>query len=158
MIDQQEHIARQAMLKSIWESGTVPSTVDRDTIKSYIKEMFDFSMGLINMGNGRPPETAQTSPFKEDLAEVAESPTDAIEPSDPSEEKSTPKHWPHPAEARQQKAGCISEKQAKRLFAIAKQAGWGIKALQTKLKVQDFMDIPWRSYENICKQVEKGPQ
>jgi hypothetical protein len=54
----------------------------------------------------------------------------------------------------------ITEKQQKRLFAIAKQAGMTTQQLRTFLTehygITSTKDIPWKQYEEICTAVETG--
>lgn len=53
----------------------------------------------------------------------------------------------------------ITEKQAKRLFAIAKNAGWdndGIKELISKFGYESIQNIKWSDYDIIIKYIQKG--
>lgn len=58
------------------------------------------------------------------------------------------------------KPGTISEAQRKRLFAIAKTAGWEVEQLKEFLKdqyqIEHTTDIPWKRYEEICRAIESG--
>lgn len=103
------------------------------------------------MGNGysKPPSQPPAKIMTDEFG-------DAIEPP-PAEEE--PAHWPHPAEATEKKPGCISDKQAKRFYAIAKGSG------KTDQHIKEFLlsangsahsiDIPWKKYDHFCQEIAK---
>jgi len=58
------------------------------------------------------------------------------------------------------KPGTITEKQRKRLFAIYKKASWTDEQVKEYLLlfygIEHSKDIPWRAYDQICKEIESG--
>jgi hypothetical protein len=58
--------------------------------------------------------------------------------------------------------GVITDKQAKRFYAIAKNAGWSDEQLKAWLKqtigTEDDRQIPRRSYDDLCAAVGAGPK
>jgi recombination protein RecT len=91
---------------------------------------------------------------------AAEAPRD--EPPEPvGEEETDPAHMPPEAPA-EDRSKFISEKQLKRLFAIAKKAGWNTEAIDTYIRweyqIESKSDIPWgETYDAICSHIEKNP-
>lgn len=68
----------------------------------------------------------------------------------------------NPAAKSEQKPGCITPPQQKRLWAIAKSAGWENDEIKTLLKskysIEHTSDVPKALYEEICKTFEAGTQ
>lgn len=73
-------------------------------------------------------------------------------------------HEPFPFEQEQgiSDSGYISQKQAKRLFAISKAANWpaeAVKELVLEITGQESSaKIPWQNYKEICETIENNPK
>jgi hypothetical protein len=83
----------------------------------------------------------------------ADPPAPEREPGDePADETAAP---------RQPSGDVISEKQSKRFYAIAKNAGWDDDALKAWLKqtigTEDDRQIPRKHYDNLCAIAGRGP-